>query len=84
MECANVDRMEDLRRVGFEEKDLLDIGHALYRWNAYTEKRIYLIYKRKEFSGGIFAASTVEEKKRYWVSWEKFDDGGTTGISVRL
>ena len=33
-----VDRMEALWRVGFEEKDLFDIGDAPYRWYTYTEK----------------------------------------------
>ena len=80
-----VDRMEALRRVGFEEKDLLGpASHGPYKWNAFTEKSIYLIYEREEFSGGIFAVPAVEWKKQYWVSWEQFDDGRTTGINVRL
>ena len=80
-----VDRMEALRRVGFEEKDLFGpASHGPYKWNAFTEKSIYLIYEREEFSGGIFAVPAVEWKKQYWVSWEQFDDGRTTGINVRL
>ena len=79
-----VDRMEALRRVGFEEKDLFDSGYAPYRLETYTQKNIYLIYENADFAGGIFAAPSVEGKKRYWVSWEQFDDGRTTGINVRL
>ena len=44
--CKYVGRREALRRVGFEETDLFDIGHAPYRWDTYTEKRIYPIYER--------------------------------------
>lgn len=81
----HVDRLEALRRVGFEETDLFGpASHGPYKWNAYTEKGIYLIYEREEFSGGIFAAPSVPGKKRYWISWEQFDDGRITGISVRL
>ena len=79
-----VDRMEALRRVGFEEKDLFDSGYAPYRLETYTQKSIYLIYENADFAGGIFAAPTVEWKKRYWISWEQFDDSRTTGINVRL
>ena len=79
-----VDRMEALRRVGFEEKDFFDIGYASYKWYTYTEKSIYLIYEREEFTGGIFVAPSFPGKKLYWVSWKQFDDSRTTGISVRL
>ena len=79
-----VDRMEALRRVGFEEKDLFDSGYAPYRLETYTQKGIYLIYENADFADGIFAAPSVPEKKCYWISWEQFDDGRTTGISVRL
>ena len=79
-----VDKMEALRRVGFEEKDLFDSGYAPYRLETYTQKSIYLIYENADFAGGIFAAPSVEWKKRYWISWEQFDDGRTTGINVRL
>ena len=80
-----VDRMEALRRVGFEKEDLFGpASHGPYKWNAFTEKSIYLIYEREEFTGGIFAAPSVPEKKCYWISWEQFDDGRTTGINVRL
>ncbi len=80
-----VDRMEALRRVGFEEQDVLGpASHGPYKWNVFTEKSIYLIYEREEFSGGIFAVPAVEWKKQYWVSWKQFDDGRTTGINVRL
>ena len=80
-----VDRMEALRRVGFEETDLFGpASHGPYKWNAFTEKSIYLIYEREEFSGGIFIVPNFPGKKLYWVSWEQFDDGRTTGINVRL
>ena len=79
-----VDRMEALRRVGFEKKDLFDSGYAPYRLETYTQKSIYLIYENADFTGGIFAAPTVEWKKCYWISWEQFDDDRTTGINVRL
>ena len=77
-----VDRMEVLRRVGFEEKDLFDIGAAPYRWYTYTEKATYLIYEREEFSGRFFIVPNFPGKTLYWVSWKQFDDG--TGINVRL
>lgn len=80
-----VDRMEALRRVGFEEEDLFDpAAPGPYRWDAYTAKGTYLIYEREEFSGGIFIVPNFPGKKLYWVSWEQFDDGRTTGINVRL
>ena len=80
-----VDRMEALRRVGFEEKDLLDpAAPGPYRWDTYTEKGTYLIYEREEFSGGLFIVPNFPGKKLYWVSWEQFDDDRTTGINVRL
>ena len=80
-----VDRMEALRRVGFEEQDLFDpAAPGPYRWDAYTAKGTYLIYEREEFSGGIFIVPNFPGKKLYWVSWEQFGDGRTTGISVRL
>ena len=79
-----VDRMEALRRVGFEEKDLFEpAAPGPYRWDAYTAKGTYLIYEREEFSGGIFIVPNFPGKKLYWVSWEQFDDGRTTGISAR-
>ena len=77
-----VDRMEALRRVGFEEKDFFDSGYAPYRLETYTQKSIYLIYENADFAGGIFAAPSVEWKKRYWISWEQFDDGRTTGLTA--
>ena len=79
-----VDEVEALRRAGFEEGDLFDSSHAPYRLVTYTQKNIYLIYERGDFPGGIFAAPSVPGKKLYWVSWEKFDDGRTTGINVHL
>ncbi len=79
-----VDRMEALRRVGFEETDLFDIGHAPYRWYTYTEKATYLIYEREEFSGRFFIVPNFPGKKLYWISWKQFDDDRTTGINVRL
>ena len=80
-----VDRMEALRRVGFEEKDLLDpAAPGPYKWDTYTEKGTYLIYEREEFSGGLFIVPNFPGKKLYWVSWEQFDDDRTTGINVRL
>ena len=81
---GHVDRMEALRRVGFEEKDLFDSGYAPYRLETYTQKNIYLIYENTDFADGIFAALSVPGKKRYWISWEQFDDSRTTGISLRL
>ena len=56
-------RMEALRRVGFEETDLFDSGHAPYRLETYTQKGIYLIYENADFAGGIFAAPSVPVKK---------------------
>ena len=79
-----VDKMEVLRRVGFEEKDLFDIGAAPYRWYTYTEKATYLIYEREEFSDRFFIVPNFPGKTLYWVSWKQFDDGRTTGINVRL
>ena len=80
-----VDRMEALRRVGFEEKDLSDpASPGPYRWDTYTKKSTYLIYEREEFSGGLFIVPNFPGKKLYWVSWEQFDDDRTTGINVRL
>ena len=79
-----VDRMKALQRVGFEKTDLFDAAHGPYRLQADTKKAIYLIYEREEFPGGIFAVPNVEEKKRYWINWTKFDDGRTTGISARF
>ena len=80
-----VDRMEALRRVGFEEQDLFEpAAPGPYRWDAYTQKGTYLIYEREEFSGRFFIVPNFPGKTLYWVSWKQFDDGRTTGINVRL
>ena len=79
-----VDEVEALRRVGFEETDLFDSGYAPYRLETYTQTGIYLIYENADFADRIFAAPSVPGKKHYWISWKKFDDDRTTGISVRL
>ena len=80
-----VDKMEALRRVGFEEKDLFEpAAPGPYRWDAYTQKGTYLIYEREEFSDRFFIVPNFPGKTLYWVSWKQFDDGRTTGINVRL
>ena len=77
-----VDKMKALRRVGFEEQDLLGpAAPGPYRWDAYTQKGTYLIYEREEFSGRFFIVPNFPGKTLYWVSWEQFDDGRTTGLT---